>query len=852
MISHTHTLILTGTARLARHLRARGRQAAPEGGKAAVLPLEEWLRQSWLPLAEGESLLTPVQGLFLWEDIIAADAQLAGTDLLDRASLAYLAEEAFQLQCAFGAPPAALLGTPECQAFQRWAARFQVRLRDGGWRHPAQIPGRLRLAVAARRLPLPGRILLAGLDELSPALEMLLQSLADAGVSVGTWREEAAPAVPTLLAFADREQEVRGVAARIREGFAAGQRVGVVVPDPAAYRPLIEHIFLETFDPEALFLTAENGGQPRPVPFDITQGRPLERAPLMLQAFRILELSLRGLEARMAAELLLAPFPRGDGERCGRAQAEARLRGGAARLDLFELAQHCLLMAPGFAQRLLQLHHILRQAPARASCQAWSIHFSACLEAMGWPGDGLDRGEELALARWQEALAHFEGLAPLAGSLSRRQALSWLRRVCRHIVHQVPADSDDVQVMGLLEAAGLRFDRLFVLGMTDQAMPAAVRPHPLLPASWQRQRGLPHASPEQELHFVGALWQRLLRAAPQVVCSYPRMDGDVELGPSPLLAGREITRVEAPQRSFWQGWSPAGALAASPDDAVLPARRREGGPALLQAQANCAFQALIRHRLAAFPLEDFQTPPTARDLGTLVHRALQHFWKATKSQQTLLAMMAGGTLDDALVQCIRKALDEAGFDIDAVHRRALADSLQQLLARWMALESERPAFVVEALEQTVELQVGRLRLRMRLDRVDRQISDAARIVVDYKTGAQASSKDWLGPMGDPQMPLYIWAVDAAAGVYGKLNRERTLAWDGWGQDAFWPGLASLADWEAQRTQWRRELEALAAAFVDGPVRMLPRHGAKTCVRCGSQVFCRVQERGLAEPAMDED
>ncbi len=43
-----------------------------------------------------------------------------------------------------------------------------------------------------------------------------------------------------------------------------------------------------------------------------------------------------------------------------------------------------------------------------------------------------------------------------------------------------------VQVMGMLEAAGLRFDHLWIMGLHDEALPAAASPNPFLPYSLQR------------------------------------------------------------------------------------------------------------------------------------------------------------------------------------------------------------------------------------------------------------------------------------------------------------------------------------------------------------------------------
>ncbi len=90
--------------------------------------------------------------------------------------------------------------------------------------------------------------------------------------------------------------------------------------------------------------------------------------------------------------------------------------------------------------------------------------------------------------------------------------------------------------MGLLEASGLRFDHLWIMGLHDEALPAAPSPNPFIPISMQHEYGLPHSSSDRELAFGGKLMERLLASAPDIVLSYPETEGDRALAPSPLLA----------------------------------------------------------------------------------------------------------------------------------------------------------------------------------------------------------------------------------------------------------------------------------------------------------------------------
>src|SRR5690606_20962719 len=88
--------------------------------------------------------------------------------------------------------------------------------------------------------------------------------------------------------------------------------------------------------------------------------------------------------------------------------------------------------------------------------------------------------------------------------------------------------------------------------------------------------------------------------------------------------------------------------------------------------------------------------------------------------------------------------------------------LQALLERWSALEAARSPFAVQALEHEVSVTAGGIRLRLRLDRVDRV--DGALVVLDYKTGAVRPQRLLDERLTEPQLPLYAMADEAIRAV----------------------------------------------------------------------------------------
>ena len=173
-----------------------------------------------------------------------------------------------------------------------------------------------------------------------------------------------------------------------------------------------------------------------------------------------------------------------------------------------------------------------RQLPSR-----WSQHFADWLQLLRWPGNRpLSSHEYQSRQTFLETLAALAALDEVLGPVSASEAVRRLLRMCSERVFQPKTTGPaPVQVLGVLESAGLEFDALWVMGMNDHVWPPSPHPNPFLPAALQQANGTPHASAEVELAFAQQVQARLLRAAPIVIFSYSRLAGERMLRPSPLL-----------------------------------------------------------------------------------------------------------------------------------------------------------------------------------------------------------------------------------------------------------------------------------------------------------------------------
>ena len=133
----------------------------------------------------------------------------------------------------------------------------------------------------------------------------------------------------------------------------------------------------------------------------------------------------------------------------------------------------------------------------------WASVLSGFLQAIGWPGDrGLDSIEYQTLEVWNELLSELARLDSVSGYIPLGTAVGALRRLASARQFQPESEPAPVQILGVLEASGLRFDRLWIMGMHDNAWPKAPVSDPFLPFRLQRRFNLPHSSPDQELEFT--------------------------------------------------------------------------------------------------------------------------------------------------------------------------------------------------------------------------------------------------------------------------------------------------------------------------------------------------------------
>ena len=424
--------------------------------------------------------------------------------------------------------------------------------------------------------------------------------------------------------------------------------------------------------------------------------------------------------------------------------------------------------------------------------------------------------------------------------MSFGSALARLQRLCADTLFQPETPDAPIQVLGVLESAGLEFDALWVSGLTDDAWPLRAKPNPFIPPALQRKAGIPEASAEATFERGKRMTEGWFGSAAEVVVSYPVREEDRDLIGSPLISGVSLP-LETPETRTYARHRDQIFAARKIDVVedgkapVLGTKTPRGGTRILADQAACPFRAFARHRLAAEALEEPVEGLDARARGLLLHTLMKELWTELQGSSGLEGDVAPVIERAAKAAVAQAKLEEPFAGLEEKR-------LGKLAREWLEVERQREPFEVVAMEEKRKLTVASLELNGRIDRMDR-LEAGGHALIDYKTG-KPTPNEWLGERpDDPQLPLYVLnAKETSPRAFARL-RTGEMRYMGFSdREDLIPQLKPAKDWKALLAGWKQEIESLGAGFAAGDARVDPKKLLQTCRYCDLQPLCRVYER----------
>jgi ATP-dependent helicase/nuclease subunit B len=850
------SLVLTPNHRLSHYLQIEHATKQSASGACVftrphIVDWQTWLEQLWqkasaLPLNLPYKL-TPAGAKALWQSTLAHSTR--GIGLLHAETTFDLAFKAWNLVQQWGAPiiPNNLCITEELEAYQHWQHDYQAVLTEKNWLDPAQLGAALTRLLPQLSPLLPTKICLMQFVDMTPEQHLFFNTLRALGHQLESTDSLPHGSQKNLIACLHPEDELTLMATWAKHQIGkptTPQRIACIVPNLAERRSEIETLFTELL----------------PGQFDISAAPALSDYPVVTAALDFLSLSLDRIPWPLLSRVLRSIFLGGsEAEYYSRAELDAQLR------ELSEPAftntdLHSLLAQTNKNSTLLKhlAALIATPRPPTASTAVWAELFTQQLQQLGWPGSRLLTSIEYqTVSRFTQALQEFRQLATILPELPHADALKQLRQLLQDISFQPQKAKQPVQVLGLLEAAGLPFDAIWLLGMNDETWPSSASPNPFLPLGWQRQLQFPHASNQRELTYCKQLQTQFESCSPYIIASFSQQEGDRPQKASPLVSNYKITTpaelsLHPLARTLEQVFQ-ARALETYESERVraLPlSTTLRGGSSLLKLQAACPFRAFARFRLQATSLAGTTIGQSALERGLILHRALELIWKKIQSQAALLLYSDEGLqaeITDAISASLQPYLQKSSRRITRGQLALEQARLQKLLFTWLNLEKTRAPFVVFAQESRQEMQLGPYRLQLQIDRID-QLPDKRFIMIDYKTG-RSQPADWFGERpAEPQLPLYSLCYPGVAGLSFAQVRSDDLGFKAVCEDpTLLPGAMDLnyhceqtTTWQAQQQQWQQHLIHLLDEYYQGIATVTPQT-TTACQTCEFHGLCRIHE-----------
>ena len=870
--------LLTPNFRLARRIKTVWDSRQLANGKMVwsplpVLPLEGWLRERLalaieLGLLEPGVVISEGQAIELWQQVITEHQNTCTRYSLLRpqaaAALASQAREAllrWQVDLQLDQVRSEFELDEDCATYLEWHDAFNLKLEASGL---TTFPSAVKaLLGVAKSMPKPA-IAMVDFDDIPP----LYQAIVDACSSVvEPLNNQGQPGNCIAHAFPDQRSELRAAArwAKQRNEEDPLATVAIILPNMSQDRTTLEYLLRREFS------CLEQNYQALPVNF--SAGVSLDSVPVVKDALRALALTGNQVKVTEVVALLQSRFlalPDANSALAvkflsglyadGREQIETgQLRNMASHIKLDE--EKGLILG----EKLMAVSQ-LRELKQRHKPSIWVSHLSNVLDIWGWPGnEGLDSWEYQQVEMWYRLLENFASFDAVSGSLSLPDALQLLKRCAAGQVFQPQTADSPIQVLGMLEGAGLVFDHLWICSLQGNSWPAPARPSPLIPVSIQRERKMPHATAEREWEFATALMRRYVCCAKRLNASYVQSINGVPELPSALLEGFERSDEEHPEQGFDPSWleQRKSSLLESVQDNIAPvlgtaeSERLGGGSGLVEDQSHCPFRAFAKRRLKVQPLGDFQMGLSAAARGSILHDALYALWGHIGDSHTLRSMSEQdiqNSIEEACEAALQSIPARLRIGFGEGYLKLEAKRLIAILGQWLLIEKQRDEFVVQAREHDISLNLSPLEIKLRVDRIDK-LADGSALIIDYKSG-RSQLKDWLGERpAKPQLLLYGIASTKGADTQkvSALAFAQVRAGDctyvGAGSQEVAPGIRTdidrlvgenhaANDWDSLNIAWQVILEKLVADFAAGEAAVDPRSNT-SCDYCGLQPLCRI-------------
>lgn len=777
------------------------------------------------------------------------------------------------------------LETPENEYFCIWIEQLEAFCKDKNIIVDFNLILILIKSFEKIKNKIPNKILLVGFNQVTPAEDFFLNCCKTENTSVEFYFPKINKPIIKRIDANDFSHEVEQAAARaklITQDF-PDKTIAVVVNQLSDNTSLVHQIFDSYFQIDDLIPWKLHTKSQ----YNVSAGQVLIELPIIAAAIGILNLNASGFELNVLKFLKNTPFIHwGEHDALIKKFIHKQCLLGYPVYTISHLL-HAIEKSesPEHLELLKQRIESLQNKQAARKIADWVEYWKYRLNQWGWLGSE-NINDEYSSERLQddlnssiaqlfyESFKKCSDIDLLFNKLSYSQAKEYLLQILKAQSFQMPSDRTNVHVLGMLEATGLLFDELILVGFNRKNWPAKAKANPFLPLSFQKENDMPGSSAEREYRYAEGISGSLMTAAENIFITQSQFEDDVLSPESSFFSQYPLLENGFTQLTIKHPMVKADYRWRRDDKIKIIQGGVKGGAYLLSHYSTCPFQALTKHYLKVTTennlLKGIQ--PTVK--GSWLHSTMEFLWLELREHQALIKLSADA-LDDLVDNMLSKAQKEYQSQLtasaaDEVIQIEFAKLKKQILT-WLEIDKNRTPFTVST-EVEKSLTIGELPLTFRIDRID--INDANRLeIIDYKTG-DVDVKKWLSKRPEEaQMPAYLLACDDAdveSLSYAKIKTGETLRVGVWFDEN---NQYQFIEQDEEKTkdkterilrnkqlidtdlelavQWRLNLESLAKNIVSGEMPVSPKKEIISCRYCDYSNFCRIAEEQPADNAISD-
>lgn len=708
---------------------------------------------------------------------------------------------------------------------------------------------------------LPEKILLVGFNQFTPLQKKFLEKLGDIKIIINHFELQVKPKKMVQHVFNHFSEEL-DFAANYAKQFAEHEcSVAIVVENLAGNLDEVHRVFSRVFHPlEHKPWVAID--KPR---YNVSAGYTLIEQPIVKAAMKLLALKPHQLSIEDLHFIKNSAFISW-GE-----------NGDAIHKFLYQL---CLSPRKQFTTTHLikqieendepylldelkeRLLAIQEHATISAAISHHMVRWRSILKLWGWANeDRLVSYESQAKSMFNSCVNDCSALSDLYQKVTAKESFDYLKQLIQTTSFQMASDRTNIHVLGVLEASGLQFDHLILVGFNSSNWPQKNAINPFLPLALQREHNMPGNSAEREFEYAGQLSSALLKGASYITATVSPSDSETAV-PASFFSQlnrqqsdftSDENRLPEPEPDYQ--WLQDNYLNINSESV-------KGGAYLLSDYAKCPFKSMANFQmnLTAYQPPDIGIEPRIK--GTWLHDAMEIIWTEISKQSELLNLSPEALnllVENALSTAMKKHHAYLLAVTDAEIVELERSKLSSLIKEWLTLEKQRDDFKIFYLEEPLKLNLASIQFKFRVDRVD-EVAGERLTIIDYKTG-KTDVKQWFGVRpNEAQMPAYILAMKnkpisglnyariktGEVGVSGIQFSQREPEVQRVEQNAnelkYFPiKEMELVSFNQLVKQWEMTLGRIATGIGDGYMAVSPKDKNATCNYCDYQSVCRINE-----------